>query len=361
MRNRFLAAFAAIAMLFGLGTLVTTPAIAGSEWNAKPTTAKKADHKGHPPVFDMKTGKLDSKRMALLGSPKYHYTGWYQHVGDGTAGNGSTQIASLVSQHNPVIAYPADDNHSLFEIAAQSRDGNQIAEIGWHVNPGWCAGGVTPCLFTYSWVNGVGQGYNTSSTTYYKDNPNESIGGGTPLAYTASGSVPTNFYQYRIERVTNPSWCTGTCGTPAGFGTGWQFAWMASGVDHIIGGIKDTQWTGASTPVTFDKIQTVQGFTELYDYDDTLNSCGDQGSGAYGASTATSSLDHKAYSHGGAPLDPFTGVTEVNEPNGIFVTPAADTPSAYRAYQYPTDLDRMRLGGPGRNSTDTGAGSVGAC
>lgn len=299
-----------------------------------------------------------SARSALAGG-RYHYAGGYQFLGDGTAGTGATQVAALVSQHRPFVCVSAAPmscspsqgaQHSNWELAAQSYDQQQIVEVMWTVDYAVCGQVNFPCLAVFSWVNGVGQGYNGSNPGW-ADNPTESVGAGTALAYTATGSVPTAIYQYRIERQASaPSWCT-TCGT------GWRLIQKNQGAtDRVIGMFKDSLWT--SQGASFTEAGLVQSFGEMVSavVDDP---CMGGGSGVFGTSTDPSAAAvHAAYS--------TNAPGEVNTPDSVAVwsdpagSPAA-SPTAYRVYQVPGQPWRWKWGGPGWNASGTGTGSVNAC
>jgi len=295
---------------------------------------------------------------SLQGAPNadFHWQGAKQVLST-TQNGGTTQLAGLTSQHHPD---PDGLSHTLWEMAGISSDSQQILEIGWTMDTPICGQSVNPCLFVYSWVAGVPQGYNGYNPGWV-DNPNEAVNAGTALASTATGSAPTLFYQYRMERITNPTWCTGTCGSPSGFGTGWQFIQKNQGAtDRIIGGFRDTHFSGVSGGFTkFD-------YFEIYGEEATQGggaiACGDGGSGVFGTSTEPSAAARTvAYS--------FAAVAgKTNVPDEIYVkdsydpsVTSPDTPTAYRIYQLPTDLDQWKWGGPGYNSAGTGTGTIGGC
>lgn len=326
-----------------------------------------AGYKGGPLKSKAEYNSLMQKQQALVtcgGSFTYHWQGASEQVGIvGSVGTGASSVAVLASQHKPFVDTSCSTGtHSLFEVAAEDDTTQQVIEAGWSRDNNMCGATITTiCFFIFSWVNGVPQGYNSSNPGWV-DNPNETaVNAGTALASTAAGAAPTAFYQYRIERVTNPTWCTGTCGTPSGFGTGWQIIQKNQGAtDRIIGGFKDTVWTAAPTPTSFTAVDFLQIFGEQADKNTTA--CTDSGSGVFGTSASPSAAARVvAYSLAGAPA----GVTNV--PGFIYVrdstgvSPSPDDPTAYRIYQLPTDLDQWTWGGPGYNSAGTGTGSVGSC
>jgi hypothetical protein len=295
---------------------------------------------------------LEDKQAAALTGPYFHYEAAQQSISTTTNG-GATSLAVLASQHHPKIE-PTNDgsgSHSLFEVAAQNQSGASTIEVGWTMDTPVCGQSVNPCLFVFSWVDSVPQGYNTSNPGWV-DNPNEtSVNAGTALASTASGAAPTAFYQYRIERVSSPAWCTSPCSS---FGTGWQIIQKNQGAsDRIIGGFKDSVWS-SSAAGPFTAIDYLQIFGEQ-ETATVQNGCTDGGSGVFGTSTEPSAAARVvAYSMVGAPAG------TVNEPDILFVT-ASDTPTAYRLYQLPADHDQWKWGGPGYNAAGTGTGSIAAC
>lgn len=324
-------------------------------------------YKGGPLSKSAYVSLIDGQAAKSLAAPTgtvWHWQGADQRLG--TSNNtGATSLAALVSQHHPKVETGTDGtgSHSLWEMSAESSDQQQVIEIGWTMDASAsiCNQSTNPCFFVYSWINGAPMGYNASNPGWV-DNPNETaVNAGTALASTASGSAPSAFYQYRVERVSSPSWCTSTCGTPAGFGTGWQVIQKNQGAtDRIIGGFKDTDWSGAATPATFTNIDYFQLFGE----EAIVNgapSCSDGGSGVFGTSTEPSAAARVvAYS--------FSGVTGYsNVPDSTFVHDSVngalstDSPTAYRLYQLPTDLDQWKYGGPGYDSAGTGTGSIGSC
>jgi hypothetical protein len=305
---------------------------------------------------------MSQQKAALItcgGGSTLHWQGAAQSISTVTNG-GATSIAVLASQHKPFVDTTCSSGaHSLWELNVSDQSGDQTIEVGWTKDKSASVCGTTSttiCLFIFSWVNGVPQGYNAANPGWV-DNPNEtSVNAGTALASTASGAAPTAFYQYRIERVSSPAWCTSPCSS---FGTGWQIIQKNQGAsDRIIGGFKDTVWSGATPAVTF----TAEDYMQIYGEQADLNqnSCSDSGSGVFGTSTEPSAAARVvAYSMVGAPAG------TVNQPDYTYVKDSAgvgaDSPTAYRLYQLPADHDQWKWGGPGYNAAGTGTGSIAAC
>lgn len=379
---RKILAFVAAGVMVSAGIAVVSP-----EAQAAPTKVASqhvipqkplvgvAGYKGGPlkSASAYKSLMLDQqKALTTCGGGTYHWQGIGEQIGTGTNNTGANSVAVLASQHKPFIDTTCSNGmHSLWEVNASNQTGNQVIEVGWTRDKSASVCGTTSttiCLFVFSWVNGVPMGYNASNPGWV-DNPNEtSVNAGTALASTAAGAAPTAFYQYRIDRVTNPTWCTGVCGTPSGFGTGWQIIQKNQGnPDRIIGGFKDTDWTGATPAASFTAIDFLQIYGEQADQNQY--SCADSGSGVFGTSTEPSAAARVvAYSLTGAPA----GV--INAPSYTYVHDSAsntagvtspDDPTAYRLYELPTDPDQWKWGGPGYSSTSTAGslatGTVGSC
>lgn len=328
---RTLAAAAAAALLLAAG-------------GAAPAAAAPADRPDHTPIRKPVPGY---GKRALAG-PNYHYAEGIKDITTST-GTGATQVAVLASQHKP--HKPSDTFHSLWELAAldpYSPGGLNAAEIGWSVDLA-VNGDVNTHLFCYAWANGTGLGYNAAAGV---DNPNEAVGCGTALATTPPGAAPSNYYQYRVERTpaARPAW--------QNQGPGWQLIQqnMGNTPDRIVHYYPDTEWTSRGT--VFTRIPQMRSFWELASLEAKPKACGDMGAGVYGTSASPSAAaDSLAFS--------FAGAAGTNDFDVVDVSPAGDSPTAWRVYDQGTaatpDPDRIRGGGPGWNAAGTGAGTVGAC
>jgi len=332
MRSRIAAAFAALALVLTAGA---APAAAEVARHA-PGAAQPAAHIRKP------LAGVSAKRAD---DPVYHYVEGYRTL----PAPGASQYAALVSQHSP-YRHTTGAGHTLFEIAVMDSQANRnIVEAGWTKEQAVCGQLVSPCFFVYSWINNVGQGYNANNPGWV-DNPTENaVNAGTALASTPLGSAPTNLYQYRIERtpVSQPTW--------QNQGPGWQIIQKNQGAaDRIPGYFPDTHWSTSA----FGKFGYAMSFYEVASYDATP--CDDMGSGVYASSANPSAAAvHAAMSFGGAPAG--TG----NTFDGVIVSPAADSPAAYRVYPEPGDPDKFKAGGVGyagpHGSTSTAAGTLNGC
>lgn len=154
-------------------------------------------------------------------------TSGYLYVGDAdtiatTAANVDLPInAQTISDANV-------DEHSLFEMSMSNTFGSSgnIIEIGVTTDIG-LNGDSTPHLFVYSWINGVGQGYDSSSHFVSQ------IGNfwNTSLSPVEGTSEDVEF-QYNA-----PNWDLDLNGTEAGYfpGSEWSGAFTESAVTQVFG------------------------------------------------------------------------------------------------------------------------------
>jgi Neprosin len=103
-----------------------------------------------------------SNVQAPDGGVTYHYAGVYEYV---AASGASMQWG----QFTPTV--PDTDSHSLAELAVETSDSEQIAEVGWTVDPE-AEGDALPHLFVFHWVDGKatcydGCGWEQVSRTRY--------------------------------------------------------------------------------------------------------------------------------------------------------------------------------------------------
>lgn len=350
---------ASLAALALAGAVFSAPAQAAPVKAVKDPSilaGKNADPAKGSPIRNKATGKvtgdLGSKITAKSGCGLCReYAGAYQFVGTGASGTGATATKVATSQHNPFLN--TTDGHTLWEVSAQGvssngTDGN-IVEIGWR-NPAattgnaGCSSTTNPCLFTYAWVNGVGQGYGPTSA-YYVDNPGESVNNGTALAITAGGASPTVFYDYGARYMaTPPTWCTATPGVGA-----WVMSQANAGVSRDIACYLSTLWTNAGE--TFTDFHLMQAFDEIAGND--TNPCSDMGSGIFGVATTPSAAQWvKNYT--------LTGATASWAATDVEVVPATLSPTAFRINR--NSGTEYRVGGPGYDvNGGTATGTVGNC
>lgn len=359
MKNRSLSILAALAMMLGMGMLVTAPASADIIWTGTPVVATPAkDLKGGVDAPKWRPNSKELNGKATCGSPSVCYThvGVNQFVGPGTAGVGADAALVSVSQHKPYK--DTADFHSLWELAVESSNQLNIVEIGWTMDAGVCGAVFTagnPCLFVYHWVNGAKSCYNGCG---WIDNPTEPVNAGTALATTAGGASPTVFNDYRFTKASSVK-CDNvtTDGTPVQTTStpGWLGERGPAGGAAIIGCFPDLLWTAAG--VTFDKVQMVQAFTELAAADD--HSCSDLGSGIFSPAawgTLSASLWQKTYTL----TNPPAGVTPAWGGTAS-VLPSFNTPTAYRILKDPSS-NEVREGGAGFDvQGGTATGTAGNC
>ncbi len=181
----------------------------------------------------LSTGRTVIAIMALLvplaftatsadaGTPGYLY------VGD--ADTTSTTEANVNLPINAQTVNNAKlDEHSLFEMSLSNAFGasGNIIEIGVTTDLG-LNGDSTPHWFVYSWINGVGQGYDSKSHFVSQ------IGSfwATSLSSVEGTSEEVEF-QYSA-----PNWDLDLNGTMAGYfpGSEWSGAFTASSVTQVFG------------------------------------------------------------------------------------------------------------------------------
>ena len=154
-------------------------------------------------------------------------TAGYLYVSD--ADTTSTTEANVNLPINAqTISNATVDEHSLFEMSMSNTFGatGNIIEIGVTTDVG-LNGNSTPHWFVYSWINGVGQGYDSSSHFVSQ------IGSfwATSLSSVEGTSEEVEF-QYNA-----PNWDLDLNGTLAGFfpGSEWSGAFTASSVTQVFG------------------------------------------------------------------------------------------------------------------------------
>ncbi len=263
--------------------------------------------------------------------PQYFYGGGLQTVvADGAFVNLNVQ--------NPYLN--SNDSHSLAELAIQSGDSKQIVEVGWTKDATICGaytpGSSGPCLFTFSWINGVGQGYNTG----FVDNASVSLNVGATLPAPLSG----NNTRFGIQSSSNLWWVA----VDVGDGTGGKW----------IGYFPQTLWSNATPSVTFTKSGLIQAFGEVAAKATGDNTpCTDMGNGVLGLNVNGTAARVGSYS-------------VVNPPAGVVSNLSlTGTSQSYPGKYYteivtpntPGNITTLRYGGPGYNAAGTGNGVAGGC
>lgn len=217
--------------------------------------------KGRPEIAIGKNSTAGFRTISSKVGPYYHYT-----VGsEAVTADGVFADATI---HKPWLN--TADYHSLFEVAAQSSDGNQIVEVGWTVDR-VVNGDDNPRLFVFHWVNGSGTCYNACGFVNY---------GGSTLR--PGMQLPTGTTKkFGIQHFDNKWWIS--------YDNGW------------VGYYPDSLWTSASTPVTFNQVGYTQVFGELAANTDPT--CSDMGSGVQGsvANSTAARISNVRYVNGPSP------------------------------------------------------------
>ncbi len=298
---------------------------------------------GHP---------VTASGAATLVTPDFHYAGGYQYPSSANYPVSGTQGVSVhASNSKPYIN--ANTYHTLFEVAVQSRDGAQKVEVGHTVDLA-LNGSSNPHSFVGAWVNNVFLGYGGHASypgSGWVDNASETTNAGAAVTYTPTGTAPTTVYDYEIVRseLLYPSPATKPTWAPAGTGHGWIIRYQKVGdPDNELGMWPDTLWTGASTPVTFNKVGLFQAFSEIAELAGNPP-CSDSGTGIFAYNNAVPAAPNagaawvKAFAyHNASPA--------VTPDFTVSINPAGNSPNNVRVYDYGTastpDLDSIRYGGP---------------
>lgn len=191
---------------------------------------------------------------------------------------------------SPVVA--TADYHSLAELAVESRDGQQIIEVGWRI---YRPQDQTPRLFIFHWINGQATCYNTC------------------------GFVPSSSTTIRPGMALTPST------TPVQFAIQYfQGNWWLGYNGTWFGYFPSSEWGG-----TFTKAGLVQIFGEVSST--TANPCSNMGNGLLGTSASAASV---------------TGIGYYNPMNATGL--ARFTPDDATLYDSQvTSANSFRYGGPG--------------
>lgn len=312
---------AALLLAFVSLLLGAAPAVASPK--PSPAQVKATQTKGNPariggPVLDA---------LPACGSPPcLKYSEKHQNF---SAGTEPTGVSATVSVSNPYLATSAnnnaeqDDGHSLVEVVAQHSDGgtpaaSNIAEVGWTKdNQGVCATASQPCLFVFSWVSSVAQGYNAGNG--WTNAPGCSPCAGDSLA--------------------------GDVGTSKSFGLAYSAVnsrWEASYNGTVFGWWTSTAW--ATTPAPFVNADATQVFGELAS-STTDKMCTDMGSGGHAGSASSTVVS--GYALTGTATAPNLSGSTVSDPSIWAQTTVSAT--------------SFRLGGEGYNSVGGALGVKGSC
>lgn len=261
--------------------------------------ASKTALKGKPP------GGFTTLATACS-SPCYAYAERHQTFSQPTAATGALATFSV---HKPERR--AWDYHTLAEMAICDASHDNCVEAGWTVDNA-LNGDNNPHFFVFWWLNGVGQGYNTSDFQ---------VSGTAPVtpgqdvnSYVGTATLPIKW-----EHFDNA-----TCGCTSG--------WWLSNNTSFIGVYPDTLWSGG-----FTSPGTVQNFGEV-----TLSqtpSQTDMGNGDIATSAAPTqgaAISNLQITGTGAPAAGYTGS----------VVTYSD-----RWDVYSSSSTAFRYGGPGGNVT----------
>lgn len=232
-------------------------------------------------------------------------------------------------------ALTGSDYHTLAEIAVESADGQQIVEVGWTVDPvvnktnG--VGVTTPRPFVYHWVNGQQSCYNGC--------------GFVPVSGATVTFGTTNL----------------TPGATAKLGI-WhddvQAVWWISWDNVWQGYFPDSLWTGASSPVSFTRMNWVQLFGEIAS--PFSKPCSDFGLGITPSSTVTTGVSKiSSATYNNADLSADSASVNLT----TYTNPSSTAGNPYAGVYAPatTNVRSFYYGGPMWNAAKTGVGTKGAC
>lgn len=233
-----------------------------------------------------------------------------------------TTVQGNVYVANPYLQ-PTSGNHSLMELAVTHHEAGGQAdtiEIGWTKDPSVCTASTTnPCLFVFSWVNGVAQGYGTGFVNYTGAGASTLHPGDSLAAYIGTSRK----FGWQLDTSTSTIWAYDDIG------------W--------IGYYPLSLWTsGGYSMTTWD---LSQAFAEVADVN-TATPCTDMGTGDLATTTVGAYWTTLVYN---------AGVTW----NFAWSVQPSGINSEYNAAAVSTRTGR--LGGPGWNSAGTGVGTKGSC
>jgi hypothetical protein len=157
---------AMVSLFFGVQTIGFEPVRAAEKFSANnPPAISSADKLNTPTVAQRdglkgRAGKAPAgSPTARLGGPYYFYAAGQQQP----AVPPTDSISAAMNVGNPWVS--AYDWHTLTEMAWQNTSGTNNVELG-VTRDLTTFGDTKPRIFAYSWINGVGQGYNTNFVNY---------------------------------------------------------------------------------------------------------------------------------------------------------------------------------------------------
>lgn len=268
------------------------------------------------------------------GATCYSYAGWGDNFGIDTATGASASMTIANSylattSNNNMGRY---DSHSLLELAVAKpgSSGRNIVEIGSTKDPAICGQSTEPCMFVYSWIKSVGQGYNNLPGSGFVD-----LSGGVGYSPVGPGgsllsAVGTN-KSFKIRYLDNTL-------------SGGREGWWTSYDNLYVGYYPIAHWTSAGE--TFVDLTDVQQFSEIAG--PYTESCSDLGNGLFSSNaSATTLANYVAYD---------TTETLEMDWNNI----QTDS-TKWSTTKIGTPVTSFRVGGPGGNSIGTAVGYTGSC
>jgi hypothetical protein len=259
----------------------------------KDTPAKAPKHQG----TKGKPGSVGGIQPNVLGPSNYTYAGAQQAPATAPA-----SVGALLTVDDPWLSVNYEW-HTLAELAVESANGQQVAEIGWTRDP-TTFGDSNVHSFVYWWKNGVPQGYNSGFTNY------------SGRTYTV-GDTLTSF----IDASPAPSF-------------GWVYSggnWWAQFNGTYLGYFPGSNWSGV-TPA-FDKAYFIQAFGEV---DGRATPCTDMASNLPVLATSTSTGAGK-----------FSSMTYDNSATGVSLSTFTTNSSWYNAALLTGSVRSFYYGGPG--------------
>lgn len=321
MNRKILAAVAALAVsLLAYSTPARAAHGVGPGAPPKITAHNTAKARGVQQIKGQPSAKTSTAK--LLSGPYFNYALGSQSFTSGypTTFQGTGYIA------NPYLQ-PTSGNHTLMEVAAthhESSGQDSTVEFGWTKDPSVCTAATTqPCMFVFSWVNGVPQGYSTGFVRYTGAGASAYGPGDSLSALVGTAHV----FGMQIDPANGNIW----------------FYFTAASTAEWVGYIPATVWTsGGYSMATW---QLARAWAEVADVN-TPTPCTDMGTGDLATTSVGAYWTTLVYN---------AGVTW----NFAWSVQPSGINSEYNAAAVSTRTGR--LGGPGWNSAGTGVGTKGSC
>jgi len=232
-----------------------------------------------------------------LGPVQYFYAGGRQNPA-----TPPTIVSGLMTVGNPTIN-PANDYHTLFELAVETSNQQNIVEVGWTKDQTTFGDTVTR-LFVYHWINGVPQGYNAGFTNY--------SGRTYTVGQDISSFVGGADVQFGVQYFSG--------------------AWWVSFNGTWLGSFAGTRWSTAVPAVTFTSAPFIQAFGEVAG--GSATPCADMGVNPPVLATTTT----------GAKIG---SLAYDNATTGVSLTKITPTNAAwYNGELYSGSVRSLHIGGP---------------